>query len=148
MWQGQAQSQRRCGRGGPSPGADVAGKSPVPGADVAVVHAALLHLPSGRAAVHSLRPQAWTHLHTGKEATDTDLKSVLAGLSGLYIRGAYYIGAEERTTGCGGRPDYPPSRLGTFTKSAWDGVRVHKRALPRVERHAICNMARVVPYAT
>jgi hypothetical protein len=61
---------------------------------------------SGRGAVHSLRPQAWTHLHTGKEATDADLKSVLAGLSGLYIRGAYYIGA-ERTTRRGGRPHNP-----------------------------------------
>jgi hypothetical protein len=30
MWQGGAQSRRRCGRGEPSPGADVAGGSPVP----------------------------------------------------------------------------------------------------------------------
>ncbi len=30
MWQGWAESRRRCGRGGPSPGADVAGVSPVP----------------------------------------------------------------------------------------------------------------------
>ncbi len=31
----EAQSRRRCGRGEPSPGADVAGVSPSPGADVA-----------------------------------------------------------------------------------------------------------------
>ena len=30
MWQGRAQSQRRCSRDEPSPGADVAGVSPVP----------------------------------------------------------------------------------------------------------------------
>ena len=30
MWQGRAQSRCRCGRGEPSPGADVAGVSPVP----------------------------------------------------------------------------------------------------------------------
>ena len=35
MWQGQAQSRRRCGRGKLSPGTDVAGVSPSPGADVA-----------------------------------------------------------------------------------------------------------------
>ena len=29
MWEGWAQSRRRCGRGVPSPGADVAGVSPV-----------------------------------------------------------------------------------------------------------------------
>ncbi len=30
MWEGWAQSRRRCGRGGPSPGADVGGVGPVP----------------------------------------------------------------------------------------------------------------------
>jgi hypothetical protein len=30
MWEGRAQSRRRCGRGEPSPGADVGGASPVP----------------------------------------------------------------------------------------------------------------------
>ena len=30
MWEGQAQSRCRCGRDGPSPGADVGGMGPVP----------------------------------------------------------------------------------------------------------------------
>jgi hypothetical protein len=34
MWAGRAQSRRRCGKGEPSPGADVVGMSPCPGADV------------------------------------------------------------------------------------------------------------------
>ena len=41
MWPGRAQSWCRCGQGVPSPGADVAGVSPVPGADADV--------PMGRA---------------------------------------------------------------------------------------------------
>ena len=42
-----AQSRRRCGRGGPSPGADVAGGAPSPGADVAAKSPVLAQMWTG-----------------------------------------------------------------------------------------------------
>ena len=45
-----AQSRCRCGRGEPSPGADVGGVRPVPGADVA--------------AASAVPVQMWRHAHT------------------------------------------------------------------------------------